>query len=158
MAVPSSGELSLQGIANEMLQDDYNAALGYTNISLGDMGSGTAPYSINTGSASYPNSAAPHGMAEFYGYDNDASSVKSFLSSIKASSFDVCSKAQNVTMYHNGSGTYPVVGDIVSFDLAQTNLPNGGHFRSGSGWVQIYFDFSFPVANPTGAVIATGIC
>jgi len=79
MAVPSSGELKISGIAKELLQDDYNATNGYTNISLGDMGSGTSPYSINTASSSYPNSSAPHGMAEWYSYDNDAASATAIV-------------------------------------------------------------------------------
>tara|TARA_R110000737_G_scaffold119072_1_gene151505 strand:- start:34 stop:255 length:222 start_codon:yes stop_codon:yes gene_type:complete len=71
MACPSSGELSLQGIAKEMLQDDYNATNGYTNISLGDMGSSTSPYIINSFTTPRPNTGTPHQMSEWYGYDND---------------------------------------------------------------------------------------
>lgn len=158
MAVPSSGELSLQSIANEMLQDDYNAALGYTNISLGDMGSGTSPYSINTSSASYPNSAAPHGMAEFYSYDNDASSATSFTSSVKGTSGSVCSLTQNVTLYHNGAGSLPAVGDNVFSDSGLTTAVAGGYYRSGSGNIEVKVDFSFPTPINTGEVLSIGVC
>lgn len=158
MAVPSSGELSLQGIANEMLQDDYNAALGYTNISLGDMGSGTSPYSINTSSASYPNSAAPHGMAEFYSYDNDASSATSYLGSVKGSSFSVCLFPNNTTYYHNGSGSLPAVGDNVFSDLSLSTPLAGGWYRAGTIRIQIYTDLSFPTPINTGEVLSVVLC
>jgi len=159
MAVPSSGELSLQSIANEMLQDDYNASIGYTNISLGAMGSGTSPYSINTGSSSYPTSSAPHSMSEFYGYDNDASSTVSFTSSAKSNSSNVCLASLNRTLYHNGSGTYPTVGDTVSTNAAGTTFDNGGWYRLPNGTrFALATDFSFPVAIPTGEVTAVSFC
>ena len=65
MAVPSSGELSLQGISKEMLQDDYNYANNTTNVSLGAMSLSLSPYAINSGSTSKPDGVAPHKMSEF---------------------------------------------------------------------------------------------
>lgn len=71
MAVPSSGELKMSGIAKELLQSDYGAKNGYTNISLAAMGSSTSPYIINTFTTPRPNTAAPHEMSEWYDYDHD---------------------------------------------------------------------------------------
>lgn len=158
MAVPSSGELSLQSIANEMLQDDYNAANGYTNVSLGDMGSGTSPYSINTASASYPNSSAPHGMAEFYSYDNDASSATSYSGSVKGASGSVCSFALNTTYYHNGSNPLPAVGDNVYSDASLSTAIAGGWYKAGVVKIEIKTDFTFPTPIHTGEVLTVAFC
>jgi hypothetical protein len=158
MAVPSSGELSLQAIANEMLQDDYNAANGYTNVSLGDMGSGTAPYSINTSSASYPNSAAPHGMAEFYSYDNDASSATSYSGSVKGASYNACFFPNNTTYYHNGSGALPAVGDNVFSDVSLSTAIAGGWYRAGTIRIEIKTDLTFPTPIHTGEVLSVVLC
>lgn len=68
MAVPSSGTISLAGIKNEVNEDDYNAGVSYTGISLQELATGV----INTNSASTPDSNTPHRMSEWYGYDQDA--------------------------------------------------------------------------------------
>ena len=72
MAVPSSGELSLWKIMNEVDDNDYNAGSQYSDVSLKELSDGTTD-TINTNSSSYPNTTAPYGMSEFYGYDHDAS-------------------------------------------------------------------------------------
>tara|TARA_E500000318_G_scaffold1875_1_gene2534 strand:- start:880 stop:1761 length:882 start_codon:yes stop_codon:yes gene_type:complete len=89
MAVPSSGSLSLFGIAKEVHLDNYNntvpapgsggtnwSQLGYPSISLGNMSTGAGGFdAINSGSSSKPNGSTPHSMSEFYGYDHDASGL-----------------------------------------------------------------------------------
>ena len=88
MAVPSSGVLSLGGLAFEKLEDDYADGLpgtiddSYGPFSLrdvtqgGDTYGGGEDYDItNVSSASKPNNDAPFGMGEFYGYDHDASNA-----------------------------------------------------------------------------------
>ena len=89
MAVPSSGSLSLFGIAKEVHLDNYNntvpapgsggtnwSQLGYPSISLGNMSTGAGGFdAINSASSSKPNGATPHSMSEFYGYDHDASAL-----------------------------------------------------------------------------------
>ena len=78
MAVPSSGELSLRSIHQEIVYSDYSdddydeaPAGGYslTNASNGTYGA------INTAndSADRPDGSAPHAMSEFYSYDHSAS-------------------------------------------------------------------------------------
>lgn len=87
MAVPSSGSVSLFGIAKEVHLDDYNntvpapgsggtnwSQLGYPSISLKNMSTGAGGFdAINSASSSKPNGSVPHGMDEFRGYDHDAS-------------------------------------------------------------------------------------
>lgn len=87
MAVPSSGVLSLFGIAKEVHLNNYNntvpapgsggtnwSQLNYPSISLGNMSTGAGGFdAINTtnASADRPNGSSPHSMAEFYAYDHD---------------------------------------------------------------------------------------
>ena len=72
MAVPSSGELSLWKIMNEVDDDDYEAGGQYDNVSLEDLSDGTVD-TINTGNnpSNRPDGSAPHSMSEFYSYDHD---------------------------------------------------------------------------------------
>ena len=74
MAVPSSGELSLLKIMNEVDDDDYDASGQYSNVSLTNLSDGTVD-TINTANASSnrPDGSAPHEMSEFYSYDHDLS-------------------------------------------------------------------------------------
>ena len=84
MAVPSSGEISLRSIhqeitLNDYTDDDYDEAPagGYslTNASNGTYGT------INTrnASANRPNILAPHAMSEFYSYDHDEASIAGYM-------------------------------------------------------------------------------
>lgn len=84
MAVPSSGELSLRSIhqeitLNDYTDDDYDEAPagGYSlaNASNGTYGT------INTRniSANRPNILAPHAMSEFYSYDQDEASIAGYM-------------------------------------------------------------------------------
>jgi hypothetical protein len=83
MAVPSSGEISLWGIAKELEVDDYNSSIPigtyntyYDTPSLTLMSTGGTGFdAINTNNASSdrPDGSTPHSMSEFYAYDHDAS-------------------------------------------------------------------------------------
>ena len=78
MAVPSSGQLSLNSIYNELDDDDYSGGTTNSDVSLTNLcTSGDPPdEDINTDNASgdRPDGSAPHQMSEFYNYDHDASS------------------------------------------------------------------------------------
>ena len=158
MAVPHSGELSLQGISKEMLQNDYNYANNTTNVSLGAMSLSPSPYTINTASASKPDGAAPHTMSEFYGYDNDAISSTAYTGSVKGASYNACFFPNNTTYYHNGSGTLPAVGDNVFSDASLSTALAGGWYRAGTIRIEIYTDFSFPTPINTGEVLSVVVC
>jgi len=72
MAVPSSGEVSLLKLMNELSDDDYDAGEDHNDVSLSDLSDGTVS-SINTDNdaADRPDGSAPHAMSEFYSYDHD---------------------------------------------------------------------------------------
>jgi len=71
MAVPASGELSLNSIYNELDDDNYSGVTTNSNVSLTDLSDGTVA-TINTNNgASIPDGSEPHGMSEFYSYDHD---------------------------------------------------------------------------------------
>ena len=76
MAVPSSGQLSLNSIYNEIDDDDYAGGTTNSNVSLTGLSIGSVD-TINTANdaADRPNGTSPHKMSEFYSYDHDASSV-----------------------------------------------------------------------------------
>ena len=80
MAVPSSGELSMQGLHKEKTIDNYGGFGSTPNtVSLYDLvnggntnGSGVSYDTTNTQSAQSPNTIVPHEMSEWYSYDHDA--------------------------------------------------------------------------------------
>ena len=72
MAVPSSGQLSLLAIKNEIDEDDYTAGESYSNVSLKNLSDGTdGTINTNNAASDRPDGSAPHGMDEFYGYNHD---------------------------------------------------------------------------------------
>ena len=91
MAVPSSGNLSMFGIAKELEINNYNntippptqsgtnyASFYATPISLKNMSTGAGGFdSVNTGNSASnrPDGSTPHAMSEFYAYDHDLVSV-----------------------------------------------------------------------------------
>jgi len=90
MAVPSSGSVSLYGIAKEIHLNDYSNTIPNPNqsgtnwdtfsyptpISLKNMSTGAGGFdAINSASSSKPDGSTPHGMGEFRGYDHDASAL-----------------------------------------------------------------------------------
>ena len=77
MAVPSSGQLSLNSIYNELDDNDYGGLDVNSNVKLLNLSTGGDPpnEAINTAnnpSSNRPDGSAPHSMSEFYDYDHDA--------------------------------------------------------------------------------------
>ena len=77
MAVPSSGQLSLNSIYNELAVNDYgslniNSDAKLVNLSTGDDPPNEAINTANNPSSNRPDGSAPHSMSEFYDYDHDA--------------------------------------------------------------------------------------
>lgn len=155
MAVPSSGELSLFKIAKELEFSDnsgYDNSMPYsiyrdsvngaTPVSLTNMSTGAGGFdAINTGSSSKPNGSAPHGMAEFYGYDHDASSITQIgstytgqysTSAWQTVSIDVTAyKGKTVRfIFHYVSGT-SYTGDI---QIDQVSFPTYFMFGNTAMW------------------------
>jgi len=159
MAVPSSGSLSLFGIAKEIHLDNYNntvpapgsggtnwSQLGYPSISLKNMSTGAGGFdAINTANASAdrPNGSSPHNTSEFYSYDHDAVSITQ-IGSTYSGAYS-CSSWQNISIpvsaykgktvrfiFHYVSGTN-YTGDI---QIDQVGFPTLEYFQSNVIWVQ----------------------
>jgi hypothetical protein len=99
MAVPGSGALSLVRIKNEVNEDDYNAGVSFTGISLQELATGV----INTNSASRPNTSVPHAMSEWYGYDEDAEPV---FANAKAVSKTISGGTSNAITFTDTDDTF----------------------------------------------------
>ena len=76
MAVPASGELSLNKLYNELDDNNYAGTTVNSNVTLKNLSDGTEG-TINTANASgdRPDGDAPHAMTEFYAYDHDKAGV-----------------------------------------------------------------------------------
>ena len=110
MALPSSGPLSMQDIATEFSQ-------GSTNMSLYTFGS-TLPTPTVTSNIELAN--------DFYG--QSASTCTAFTSTSKSSK-EPCEEEPEETLYHNGSGTYPVAGDNVYTDSSCSTVLGTGSYK-----------------------------
>ena len=85
MAVPSSGAISLLGIHNELVENNYSSGTSRTNVSLADDSSEDS-IDLNTvnDASDRPDTNTPHAMSEWYNYDHDmaAASWGSIFSNI----------------------------------------------------------------------------
>ena len=117
MALPTSGPLSMSDIATEFDQ-------GSSNLSLFTFGS-TLPTPTVTSNIELAN--------DFYG--QAASSCTSF--SATEQSKEPCELDPELTYYHNGSGTFPVVGDNVFTDSACSEALSEGSYKMASGSVMV---------------------
>ena len=136
MAVPSSGSISLAGLAAEKDKDDYTDVDYDDTISLkdvtlgGDANGSHISFDVTNGfSAQHPNSQASYGMSEFYGYDHDAAAP-----------------ACNMAYQSGNQGTfdYPITlwsdTGTVTIEYQAYSIPdkfvftwNGNTYTSGSG-------------------------
>lgn len=73
--VPTTN-ISMEGVKNEIDNDDYTEEDNYDNISLQELSDGTAG-TINTANSSddRPDGVAPHALSEFANYDHDFAGV-----------------------------------------------------------------------------------
>jgi len=109
MALPSSGQISIGDIRTEI---------------------GSSSGSLRTLSAAAGKST-PDAMSEFYGYSSVT--LTSFSSSINSNFFGVCSEPITATYYHDGSFTYPDVGDTVYSNSSGSSYLSSGYYKLGSG-------------------------
>ena len=121
MALQKTGQISLSNIASEK-------GVSTTNFSL----QAQSIFSINQFSMLKPDQSAPHSVSEFYGYNHSfdpAPSLTSFATSetlLRARAFEACGLATRNTLYHNGEGQYPEVGDTVYTDRFGENPAGWG--------------------------------
>tara|TARA_R100001015_G_C4586798_1_gene142645 strand:- start:9 stop:1031 length:1023 start_codon:yes stop_codon:yes gene_type:complete len=117
MAVPSSGQISLAGIAAEVgVKEDYSNA-GTVQASLATLAEETT---FNSNSSSTPNSSQPHAMSEWYGYDHDAA----------AAFTDNNAVAKSIT---TGSGQAITILETSAYSLTEQNAYSIG-FWIKAGW------------------------
>lgn len=158
MAVPSSGTLTMLGLAREKVYNNYSSTSTPTApYSLYDLvrggntnGSGTSFPSTNTMSPSYPSSTTPYEMSDWYGYDNDYSSLTSFSSGAVASTGNLaCAQgAPTNTYYHDGSGSFPAVGDNVYTNAFGTTALGNGTYKISTNYMVV----------SSGAVTQVNVC
>jgi len=135
VAVPSSGTLSLRGIANEKNVNDYTdddtevevyggiSLRGVSNNSFDDFGTGNIDLN-SLSAANPPNQTAPYAMSEFYGYNHDES-VAAFTFTYGTSDESVPSSAIEV------SGTGASFSSTFTKVMSQINLTWG---TGGLAW------------------------
>jgi hypothetical protein len=161
MAVPSSGTLTMQGIAQERLYGTYGTGTITGPIVTTDLinggnsgGSGNNYPALNTHSPSGPNTSTPHAINEWYGYNQNYSSLTSFYitnPSPKGGAFS-CTYTTNLQRWHNGSGSVPANGSIVYSNSSGTTFGSAGYFgfaptNSVYSWSKGYISSSGVVSN-----------
>jgi len=171
MAVPSSGTLSLLGLAREKQNDSYTN----TTVLVGQQGNSPGAISLescatsgnnhgpqvvmeatNTGSSSYPNSSTPHGMSEWYSYDHDAVvlAAKSVYTTSVPKGVFACGQTTNGTWYFPDQS--PAVNDQVYTASNGTSPPSAGKYgykALGGGTT----DYRFEV-NSSGVITSVNSC
>ena len=153
MAVPSSGELSLKGIVNEIDDSDYNTDSFPGAMSLKDFSTGAGDAGAlnkDNRTINRPDETAPHKMSEFYSYDHDiASPLTSTISNFTMTSTAgtglsglVYAKKTFVVDPHNGAvtGSIEVPGSnkgILALAMSDQGDPGtSGTDNSGTGYKQ----------------------
>lgn len=133
MVVPTTGPLSLKGIANEKNQDDYTSDDGEVenNISLRGLSNnnfndyGSENINLNSASGSNPpNQTEPYQMSEFRGYNHDFAPAQASWTN-GTSAYDTGTTWANVA--GSGASTGSSLGKVIS----QINLTWGS---SGLAW------------------------
>ena len=106
--------------------------------------------------------AYPYKFSDWYGYDKDCISVTAISvgTGIVESGNTACDTlSSSATYYHDGSGTYPAVGDIVYTNSNATTVASGGTgtnyaIFSGAGPAIRWFR----ITGSTGTVQSTNTC
>jgi len=105
--------------------------------------------------------AYPYKMSDWYGYDHDCSLLISFLT-VGISRNPCNSSSSDRTFYHDGSGLYPAVGDIVYDNNNSGGEVSGGNrrwfFANGNGGGTYNVQFAQPGGSNSGLVTSVGIC
>ena len=104
MGVPDTTTFTLQDVVDVVnpTTDDLEAC--FDDAVAGDFDSSYGPGDESN-------------LLQFRNYG--AGSLTSFIGSVYSSG-NICSQTMNITYYHNGSGTNPVLGDIVYTDSGGT--------------------------------------
>ena len=139
MAVPSSGQLSMAGLAKEKQFDDYNStSTPYTPISLLDLAESFVNFeATNTNGVDYPDESKPHAMSEWYGYDHDygvdctsiTTRTLGFALTLQA---DPCSSPQRI--YYTDTSDWQSASQLYSGNINSCQpAPAGYYYEDASG-------------------------
>jgi hypothetical protein len=122
MALASSGTMSIGGIAANR---SINLELGLAQNATSSMGSTTLRNLAGVASGVIQ-------MSDFYGAS--ASTCTSYSStSVATSCKSACVGSVNQTYYHDGSASFPVVGDNVYSNSSCTTALSDGYYKDGQG-------------------------
>ena len=116
MALPGSGQLSINDIATEFGVTLANVALNATLGTYASKGAG-----------------ATTAISDFYGLSNLTSFGYSGTEPFEDASSACDEGGTSGTAHHNGSGTYPVADDLVYEDSAGSTALSDGFYRMNSG-------------------------
>lgn len=134
MALTASGQISFSDINTELGQSSD------AELSLNDAANGNVA-TINTNSANTPDSSTPHKISEWYSYDHSAggSSLTEFNAGGPFDAIEDACVVQDTggTFYHNGSGGFPTLDDLIYEDEDGNNIAGGGVYFVNSGYILI---------------------
>ena len=122
MAIPASGPLVMGKIYQELDGAGYSAASDSGEIVTLAGLVGGQPDTINSASASKPNTSTPHSMSEWYSYDHSASSFSWPTPSL---GFAYANAANYTSTKTNSSGNSAHAGSQIQL----TFNANGNHFH-----------------------------
>ena len=134
MTLPLSGQISLNDIKTEV-------GAASTNVSLRSM-SATAGKSV------------PDAVSEFYGYAHTTYQVWYHGTAVGKPVFG-CEDSINTTVYHNGTGLLPVVGDTCTTGQNSTTMAAGNYPASTTSGGSAFWVITL---NSSGVCTATLSC
>jgi len=158
MAVPSSGTLSLRGIAREKRYNSYSTFQDPgSNLSLAEMSAGTQFGLINTANsiANRPNTSTPHQMSEFYAYDHNLSNATAPSVSTNSASHNQALGVLSVagTVSSDGGASITSRGVVIAANTTTPTLSNNFDSDTASGTTGTFtvnFDTSSILVGPNG--------
>ena len=106
-----------------------------------------------------PTTAAPPPVATAFGYsatliDGLTASTKTYF----CNSYGNTYSSYNFSAYHDGTGTYPAVGDTLYYNSTKTSLFRGSSAHTNGSSFKIYYGPVVKVNNTTGVVEQVEYC
>ena len=144
MAVPSSGTLTMLGLARERKLGNYFSSVTlFYPILMTDLinGGGLNSFpALNVNSPSKPNTSTPHSMSEWYSYDQDYAppaecEVIDLRYTMKFRSGQDACEAGSVFVYSNNPGQNWIAGELFSSETCKAGVyaPSGA-YSDGKSW------------------------